>query len=399
MKKLLLLGGLRYLIPVIQAAHEQGYYVITADYLPDGIAHKYSDEYVNVSVIDKDAVLAEAGKRGIDGVMSFACDPGVVTAAYVQKELNLPMFGPYESVEILQNKDKFRMFLREHGFAVPKAKGYESVDAVLVDENDFDYPVIIKPTDSAGSKGVSRVDAKGELKPAAENAFFNSLKKRVIVEDFIETDGHASDSDCFSIGGNLHFASFSTQYFDRTASNPYTPSAYGWPSSFSRSQEKCLKNEIQRLIRLLKMETAVYNVETRIGKDGKAYIMEVSPRGGGNRLSEMIRCAYGVDLITASVRSAVGDAVSLEHPVRNGYWAEIILHGNKNGKFAGLSMSDGFEQKYVRQIDLWVSKGNGIESFNGANNAIGTMVLQFDTNEELRNVLENQNAYFKIEVE
>lgn len=86
MKKLMLLGGLRYLIPVIEAAHKQDYYVITADYLPNNIAHKYSDEYVNVSIIDKDAVLKEAQKRQISGIMSFAVDPGVITAAYVQKK-------------------------------------------------------------------------------------------------------------------------------------------------------------------------------------------------------------------------------------------------------------------------------------------------------------------------
>lgn len=84
-KKLLLLGGLRYLIPVIEAAHKEGYYVITCDYLPDNIAHKYSDEYHNVSIIDKEAVLKLAQELQIDGIMSFAVDPGVVTAAYVQE--------------------------------------------------------------------------------------------------------------------------------------------------------------------------------------------------------------------------------------------------------------------------------------------------------------------------
>ena len=85
MKKLMILGGLRYLIPVIEAAHKQGYYVITADYSPDNIAHKYSDEYANVSIVDKEAVLQEAKKREIDGIISFAVDPGVITAAYVQQ--------------------------------------------------------------------------------------------------------------------------------------------------------------------------------------------------------------------------------------------------------------------------------------------------------------------------
>ena len=109
-KKILLLGGLRYLLPVIKAAHDLGYYVITCDYLPDNIAHKYADEYHNVSIIDKEAVLALARELQIDGIMSFAVDPGVVTAAYVQEQMGLPACGPYESVCILQNKDRFRRF-------------------------------------------------------------------------------------------------------------------------------------------------------------------------------------------------------------------------------------------------------------------------------------------------
>ena len=125
-KKLMLLGGIRYLLPVIKAAHEQGYYVITADYLPDNIAHKYSDEYVDVSIIDKEAVLKVAQEKHIDGIMSFGVDPGVVSASYVQEKMGLPSFGPYESVCILQNKDRFRAFLAKHGFNVPKAKGYSN---------------------------------------------------------------------------------------------------------------------------------------------------------------------------------------------------------------------------------------------------------------------------------
>ena len=123
-KKLMLLGGIRYLLPVIKAAHEQGYYVITADYIPDNIAHRYSDEYVNVSIIDKEAVLKVAREKEIDGIMSFGVDPGVVSASYVQNQMGLPSFGPFESVEILQNKDKFRAFLQKHGFNVPQAKGF-----------------------------------------------------------------------------------------------------------------------------------------------------------------------------------------------------------------------------------------------------------------------------------
>ena len=84
-KKLLLLGGLRYLIPVIKSAHEQGYYVITCDYLPNNIAHKYSDEYINASITDKEAILKIAIDKQIDGIMSLQLIPGFV-ASYVAEK-------------------------------------------------------------------------------------------------------------------------------------------------------------------------------------------------------------------------------------------------------------------------------------------------------------------------
>ena len=104
MKKLMILGGSRYIIPVIETAKKLGLYVITCDYLPNNDAHKYSDEYCNVSVIDKDAVLKAAAERKIDGIISFACDPGVVAAAYTAEKMSLPFQGSYESVRILQDK-------------------------------------------------------------------------------------------------------------------------------------------------------------------------------------------------------------------------------------------------------------------------------------------------------
>ena len=398
-KKLMLLGGLRYLLPVIESAHKLGYYVITCDYLPDNIAHKYSDEYHNVSIIDKEAVLALAKELQIDGIMSFAVDPGVVTAAYVQEQMGLPAFGPYESVCILQNKDRFRNFLTQHGFNVPKAKGFASIEEAMAEKYWYPWPVIVKPTDSAGSKGVTRVDRLEDLRPALEVAFAHSLSKRVIVEEFIEKAGCSSDTDSFSVDGELKFVSFSAQRFDEHAPNPYTPSAYSWPSTMTAEQEAELTSEIQRLLKLLGMRTSIYNIETRVGTNGKPYIMEVSPRGGGNRLAEMLRFATGVDLITNAVRAAVGDeVVAVEQKPYNGHWAEVILHADKDGHFFSLDMDSVFKEKHVKQIDLWVKKGDKVSAFRGANDAIGTLVLQFDTEEELVLALAKQELWMQVVV-
>ena len=395
----MLLGGLRYLKPVIDAAHQQGYYVITADYLPNNIAHKWSDEYCNVSIIDKEAVLREARRLQIDGIMSFACDPGVVAASYVQNKMGLPSFGPFESVEILQNKDKFRAFLTVHGFNVPKAKGFSSVEEALTDLDWHEYPVIVKPTDAAGSKGVTRVDKVEDLKPALEYAFDHSISGHIIVEEFIEKAGCSSDTDSMSIDGKLVFTSFCAQRFDLEATNPYTPAAYSWPSTFTQEQEEYLKSEIQRLISLLKLKTVVYNIETRVAPNGKPYIMELTPRGGGNRLCEMLRYATGVDMITAITRAMVGDPIlePIEQKPYDGHWAEIILHADKDGIYDSLEISKDLPAEVVEK-DLWVKQGDHVDSFEGANNAIGTLVLKFQNAKELDYSITHQRDWLKVVV-
>lgn len=399
MKKLMLLGGMRYLVPVIEAAHKLGVYVITCDYLPNNIAHKYSDEYCNVSILEKDKVLEKAKELKIDGILSFACDPGVVTAAYVAEKMGLPSSGPYESVAILQNKGKFRKFLTENNFNVPVAKQYTDIETALNDTEMFNWPVIVKPTDSAGSKGVTKVEEKDKLKDAINYALKFSHSNEFIIEDFLEKVGDSSDCDSFSIDGKLKFVSFSAQKFDENCENPYTPAAFTWPASISKIHQEELTNEIQRLLTLLNMKSSIYNIETRECKNGKAYIMECSPRGGGNRLAEMVRYMTGVDMITNIVKVALGmepDDINQQEIKDN--WAEIILHSEKKGIFEKLWISDEISSNIVEN-DLWIEDGTKVGGFAGANEAIGTMVLKFDSEIQMNNVLNNQNNYIKVIVD
>lgn len=397
-KKLLLLGGLRYLLPIIETAHRLDIHVITADYIPDNIAHRYSDEYHNVSIIDKEAVLDLAKKLKIDGVMSFAVDPGVVTAAYVAEKMGLPFQGSYKSVEILQNKAKFREFLKDNAFNVPNAKGYDNIETALLDTGYFNWPVIVKPVDSAGSKGVTRVDNPNDLKDAINTALSESHNGHFIIEDFLEKDGNSSDTDCFSIDGKLCFCSFSNQLFDESAVNPYTPSAYSWPSSMPDEAQEELKSELQRLITLLELKTGVYNVETRLCKNGKPYIMEFTPRGGGNRLSEMLDMASDANLIENSVKAAVGLPVTpMTMPRYNGHLAEVVLHSDKDGKFDGLWIAPDIEP-YVIQRDIWVNEGDDVLGFSGANHAIGTLVLRFPSKEMLDDAMGKISSWCNVTV-
>ena len=400
----MLLGGMRYLLPVIEAAHKLGAYVITADYLPGNIAHKYSDEYVNVSIIDRDAVLKVAREKQINGILSFAVDPGVVTAAYVAEKMGLPS-SPLKSVEILQNKDKFRDFLQSNGFNCPWHKGYTSREEALNDFSQADnmegrnFPVIVKPVDSAGSKGCKRVDSYDGLSDAIDGAMAESHSGRFIIEQFLEKVGSSSDTDSFSIDNELVLCSFNCQHFDVKSANPYTPAAYSWPSDMPDSAQNELRGEIQRLIKLLDLGTSIYNIETRMASDGKPYIMEISPRGGGNRLSEVLKLATSQDLIANCVRGALSLPLqSMSDPVYNGAWAEFIVHSNKAGKFASLEIDSYVAEKHLVQNDLWVKAGDIVAEFTGANQTLGTLVLKFDSHEQAEDYLSRPETWHKVVV-
>ena len=399
-KKLMLLGGIRYLLPAIEAAHKHGSYVITVDYLPNNIAHKFSDEYHNVSILDKDAVLSLAKELKIDGILSYAVDPGVVTAAYVAEQMDLPFTCSYKSACILQDKALFRQFLSENGFNVPNARGYSNAEEALRDIYYFNWPVIVKPVDSAGSKGVTRVDFPKELKKAIDRALDASHNGHFIIEDFLELDGYQSSADCFSVNGELVYADYSDQLFDKAAANPYTPSIEIWPSTMPVARQNELTDELQRLISLLECGTGLYNVESRVCKNGKAYLMEVSPRAGGNRIAELQKIGTGIDLIEAEVLKAIGEPVSgISYPQYNGVYVNDIIHSNDVGSFLEVRYDAAFKERHFISDAVYPQKGERVEVFKGANNAVGSVFLHFDSRTEADEHVANHDCNIKVIVE
>ena len=190
------------------------------------------------------------------------------------------------------------------------------------------------------SYGFTRVDFESDLGDALEEAIKESHSGRFIIEQFLQKVGSSSDTDSFTINNELVFCSFNCQQFDSNSPNPYTPAAYTWPSDMPCDAQCELRSEIQRLVKLLNMGSWIYNIETRVAVDGKPYIMEVSPRGGGNRLSEILKMASGQDLIENNIKAALRMPMTpMQNPVYNGSWAEVIVHSNKSGKYKCLKIS------------------------------------------------------------
>ena len=316
--------------------------------------------------------------------------------------MGLPFQGSYESTDILQDKGLFRDFLTKHGFNVPHAKRYTDKKAPFNDIDFFTWPVIVKPVDSAGSKGVTKVDSPDKLADATETAVGGSHNGAYIIEDFLTFKGYHSSADPFTVDGELKFVSYSDQLFDKEADNPYTPAYIIWTTSMAKDDQDYLTKETQRLLTLLDMKTGIYNIETCVGSDGKPYIMEVSPRGGGCKIAELQRLAYGVDLIENEVRKAVGMPLTeIKQTECDGHWCEMVIHARpgQSGVLKGIKIDPEIEKKYVKIVDLSVKPGDFVEPFTGANMSLGDMFLRFDSREELDDVMGKSKEWLTIQLE
>lgn len=398
MKKLLMLGGAHSQVPVIKAARELGHYVITCDYLEDNPGHKYAHEYYNVSTTDKEAVLSLARSLKIDGIVCYASDPAAPTAAYVAEKLGLPS-NPYQSVEILSNKDRFREFLKENNFNVPRAKGYYTFEEAKAEFHSFKMPVMVKPVDSSGSKGVSRIDSIDLLQEKVEDALSFSRVKRFIIEEYIENYGYHVGGDGFSVNGRLVFRCFANEHFPVSHINPFVPVGASWPCAMPEHIHNKMHHEIQRALNLLNMKTSAYNFDIRIDDKEDIYLIEIGARNGGDLYPQVINYATGIDMVEYTIKAALGENCSdLTMVEPKGYWAIYLLNSQSSGIFAGVDIHKEI-QKNIVEYELLVKQGENISALTGAHAKVGIMILKFSSMDEMLDKVERMTKWVKVNVE
>lgn len=402
-KKILLLGGSLFQVPSIKTAKKMGYHTIVCDFLPDNPGQHFADEYYQTSTTDKDAVLALSRKLNIDGIVCYASDPAAPTAAYVAEKMGFPT-SPYKSVELLSNKDKFREFLSRHHFHVPRAKGYayEEFDQMMEEIQDFHFPVMIKPVDSSGSKGVEKIESplRELLKKAVDAAMNYSRCKRFIVEEYVEKYGYQIAGDGFSVDGKLVFRCFANEHFDPSGINPFVPIGESWPYLMPRHIHDKLHHEIQRLLTLLDMKTQAYNFDARIDQDEHVYLMEVGPRNGGNLIAQVTEYATGVDMVAYTIKAAMGEDCSDLHMAEpKGYWSNYMIHSHHSGILKEVWMDESFKKNNLVEFNMQVHPGEAVEAFTGSNRTLGTMILTFESEAEMLEKMEHMERWMKVVTE
>jgi len=399
LKKILLLGGSRQQIPAIEHARKKGYYTILCDFLKDNPGQYYADKFYCVSTTDKEAVLKVAMDENIDGIVAYASDPAAPTVAYVAEKMELPT-NPYDSVMILSDKGKFRSFLADNNFCTPKARVYTTVEEAQQEIDIFKLPVIIKPVDSSGSKGVSKVEDVNELKTKFEYALGFSRVKRVIIEEFVEMFGYQVAGDGFTVDGELVFRCFANDHFNRNGVNPFVPISASFPYNMPQSIHNKIHAEIQRLFDLLNIKTGAYNFDIRIDKDENVYLMEIGARNGGNYIPQVIKYATGVDLVDYTIRAAMGeDCSDLKLIEPEGYWSYYAVHSINSGILKEIVIAEDVKGNNIVESFMNYKPGDNVYAFTGANTCIGILIMRFDSMDQMLDMMDNSEKWIQVIVE
>ena len=396
MKRILMLGGSMQQIPIIKRAKEMGLYVITCDYCPDNPGHKFADEYYNVSTTDLDAVLELAKRLNIDGIVAYASDPAAPTAAYVSEKLGLPG-NPYQSVKLLTEKDLFRKFLKEHGLNCPKAQGFINYEDALAAIGDFHFPVMVKPVDSSGSKGVVKIYGVDELKDAVAEALSYSRGKRFIIEEFIVKKGYQVSGDGFSVDGKLVFTSYGNELYSGKGTREYVALGEFWPSLLTEEQKNKVDEELQKLITALGMKTCAYNIEVILDENDTVYVLELGPRNGGSYIPQLIKYATGVDLVDYTIWGALGmDCSSLKMKETKGVFSNYMIYSITSGRYKGLWFDEQFKKNNLLDVYCTYHEGDKVTAYQNTTHSLGTILFKAESIDEMIKIINNIDNFYKV---
>lgn len=388
-KKILLLGGSAQQVPAIEKARDLGYETILIDYLLDNPGQYVADKWYPESTTDIEKVYQIAKNEKVSGILAYASDPAALPAAIVSELLGLPT-NPSKSVEILGVKHKFRRFLQENGFPSPDIITFSPDMPLHKIENEVKqliFPIVVKPTDSSGSKGVSFLKDLSGLKDAIKHADKYSKNKILIAEEFIER-GYPD-----VIGGDIFIENGKVILYGDMAclreneGKSLIPVGEKWPNNLNKLQKERLYNDLQRIVDILKLKNGEMNIEVLFDKEDYPHFLEIGPRAGGNMIPIELSDIYKIDLIKANVLAAMGEPIDAIPHQPDGCYMTYVLHSDIDGIFKEIAFSDEIIPFIYRKV-IYKKDGDKVEKFDGAGKALGIVFMKFP---DLKTMSETQS--------
>ena len=391
-KKLLLLGGGHAEIPLIQAAQKLGYFVITTGNAREGLGHAYADKNVFEDFSDHEKMLSLAKAEGVDRVCSGCNDFALLSTAYVCEKLGLPGHDSYETSLQLHHKDKYRALATRLNIPTPKAITVRNTEEFETALKTLSFPIIVKPVDLTGGKGIHRAASAEEARAAYADALSRTREDHVVVEEFVVGTNHGFSAYLQNQKVVFYFAD-NEQYF----LNKYMVSGANTPTTTSLRGQRLLCEYSERIAKELKLVDGILHIQYIENSDGTPVIIEICRRPPGDLYIKFVQYATGVDYPKMLIQAETGEACTEILPPLGTLPKPFLRHcimAEKKGFAQSVYFAPEIEKNIVEKF-LWYKKGEPIT--DPLYYKAGIVFMQFPTLEEMQSLTEKMTDLVKVD--
>lgn len=305
-KKIVIIGANSFQNPLILKAKEMGYETHVFAWKDGSIGERTADYFYPVSIIERETILEQCREIQPDAVASIGSDLAMLTVNYVAEKLGLPG-NSMECTEISTNKYAMRKAFQKAGVPVP---GFREADQTTKPEalTDLKLPVIVKPTDRSGSRGITKVTEWEQLADALQASVENSFEKKAIIEEYL--NGPEYSCECISFRGTHHFLAVTKKY--TTGEPHFIETGHLEPAPLSEEQREAIKKAVFAGLDALKVENGASHTEFKL-EGNEVRIIEIGARMGGDCIgSDLVELSTGYDFVRMVIEVASGRRPTLE---------------------------------------------------------------------------------------
>ncbi|KUL34516.1 ATP-grasp domain-containing protein [Actinoplanes awajinensis] len=395
-RNLIILGGSEDQVPAYLEGRRLGYRVIGIDQKPDALGAELADEFLCLTTREPEAIAKRLGDIDVAAVISPASDAAQASVAALSKHYGTAFQPSPAAVRASEDKNYFHSVVEKLSFPRYRSLKGDDPDALIAAAAGMTYPLVVKPTDSSGSKGLSCVPEPAQLRAAIGTARKNSFASEVLIEELV--DGRHYSLECFAQNGRPAFTVVTERIITPL---PHMISvSHVTPAALGCSIQGRLLDMITAIFGELGHRSGPVNFDFVLTPAGDVHFIEMGARLGGNGMPLLASHAFGVNTVEAAIRLAAGEALDLGTHPRPRFVMLRILTAETDGTLvsvAGVSTVRALTE--VTELRLFKAPGSRVNRYTQAAHKLGYLILAADSREALSQALDTSLATLHFEIE
>ena len=371
MKKVLVIGAGPLQLPLIKKVKELGHQAICVDGNPNALGFTIADKYKHINIVDQDACLEYAKEQEIEGVLTVATDYGVLTVAHIAKEMKLPGLS-YHVAQMIKNKHLVsERLIQSDVLKLRQSYQISDLEQVEMVKEELQYPVIVKPIDGSGSRGITVVTKKNELREATIEAINLSVTKNALIETFI--DGKEYGVELFVDNFEVHVLAI----LDKVMTLPPDFAELGHATVVDDLElRKRIIAKVTDAVKALEINMGSVNMDILVTEKG-VEIIDIGARAGGNLISShIVPLSTGVDLYGNSIKVSLGEKADFTQNNNLNYIATRVLNFTQGGVRKVHDIQALYRLEYVKDIILNIQEGSQVREYHNNLDSCGYIVVE-----------------------